>query len=470
MDSAIVDSGSFRDPAGHVYIRNEKIYRTVNKCAVDDFDFVESSGICERLVSKKWLIKSRKVNAVALGFTSPQAQYVLEHPAIKFVSYPYEWSFCALKSAALLHLDIHLMALNHGVTLSDASAFNIQFNGSEPIFIDRLSLVRYQEGAFWSGHRQFCEQFLNPLLLRSLFGICHNAWFRGSPEGVSTADIKRLLRIRHLFSWNILAHVVLHDLLQHGAAEKSISKDVFTSTRFPKACFIKLLSNLRKWIQQLEPKSQAKSLWHDYAHTNSYTTSEREQKQAFISEFSQAVGPDLLLDIGCNCGDYSQVALNAGAKYAVGIDFDQDALDLGISRAKTLKLPLQFLYQNTTNPSPAQGWQEQERKGFMQRSTANASLALAVIHHMVIARNIPVEQFVDWLMALAPAGVLEFVPKSDPMVQQLLKYRQDIFPGYTQSNIIQLVERRAHIVKTKKISDSGRILIWFDRLNRQSML
>ena len=77
--------------------------------------------------------------------------------------------------------------------LSDATAYNIQFIGTRPLFIDVLSFVRYREGQVWKGHKQFCEQFLNPLLLHAYFGISHNAWFRGALEGVAVDDLAALL-------------------------------------------------------------------------------------------------------------------------------------------------------------------------------------------------------------------------------------------------------------------------------------
>ena len=49
--------------------------------------------------------------------------------------------------------------------LLDASAYNIQFINSRPIFIDILSIDKYEEGDFWKGHSQFLEHFLNPLFL-----------------------------------------------------------------------------------------------------------------------------------------------------------------------------------------------------------------------------------------------------------------------------------------------------------------
>jgi len=111
------------------------------------------------------------------------------------------------KAAALFHLDFHLEALEYGIALSDASAYNIQFIGARPIFIDTLSLRRYRPGELWAGHRQFCEQFLNPLLLRALVGVSHNAWYRGTQEGIPTSDLRRLLRSRHKLSRNVLTQV-----------------------------------------------------------------------------------------------------------------------------------------------------------------------------------------------------------------------------------------------------------------------
>ncbi len=181
-----IDPASFRDPSGNVFLIDEKVFRTVNAPAIDDFEYVESTELMSRLVEKGWCVESKVVDPKSLNGFAGNTKYVLQHSKIPFISYPYEWPFAALKAAALLHLDIHLLALSHGVTLSDASAYNVQFIGASPIFIDRLSFVRYHDGDLWVGHRQFCEQFLNPLLLRALLGIPHNAWYRGRLEGIAT--------------------------------------------------------------------------------------------------------------------------------------------------------------------------------------------------------------------------------------------------------------------------------------------
>lgn len=136
------------------------------------------------------------------------------------------------------------------------------------------------------------------------------------------------------------------------------------------------------------------------------------------------------LDIGCNTGDYALAALQAGAKYVVGFDSDQRALELAFARASGQQLNFQPLYLDLANPTPSQGWAQRERYGLQERAAADGILALALIHHLCIARNVPLARFVQWIVGMAHKGVVEFVPKEDPMVRQLIQLREDIFEDY----------------------------------------
>ena len=92
----------------------------------------------------------------------------LRHEAVPFISYPYEWTFGTLEDAALLHLDLMLAALPAGLILKDASAYNVQWRGAEPVFIDIPSFETLPDGEPWIGYRQFCELFLYPLSCRPI--------------------------------------------------------------------------------------------------------------------------------------------------------------------------------------------------------------------------------------------------------------------------------------------------------------
>ena len=69
----------------------------------------------------------------------------------------------------------------------------------------------------------------------------------------------------------------------------------------------------------------------------------------------------------------------------------------------------------------------------------------------------------DWLMNLAPTGVIEFPSKSDPMVQQLLRHRPDIFPDYTEEAFLHHVEARGRIVRQTRLAETGRLILAYDR-------
>ncbi len=462
-------AGSFRDPSGHVYQGDGRIFRTVNSCFASDFEYVRSSGILEKLTNAGLLLPVTVVpegTDLVVGMDA-ETKYILETPKLPFISYPYEWPFSALKAAALLHLKIHLSALEEGVTLSDASAYNIQFQGPRPIFIDHLSFCPYQKGEVWFGHRQFCEQFLNPLLLQSYFGLSHNAWYRGTQEGIPTNEINRLLRWRHLMNLNVCMHIVMQSFLQKTVQDSvsGIQKEELRNTSFPLASFQRMLQRLYVWIAKLQPQGIRKTVWQDYGKTHNYSQKEMSLKKQFVKNFANRIQPKLLWDLGCNSGDYSKVALQEGAESVVGFDADAGALEAAFERACAEGLALQPVYLDMTNPAPNQGWRERERSGFQARASANGVLALACIHHLAISRNIPFDELLEWIVGLAPHGIIEFVPKNDPMVQQLLRLRKDIFPNYSEAVFLKTISQKAKIVHSQCVSESGRLLIEYERVS-----
>jgi ribosomal protein L11 methylase PrmA len=236
-----------------------------------------------------------------------------------------------------------------------------------------------------------------------------------------------------------------------------------TKRHFPITAFNRILSGLYKWIAKLQPADTGRTTWRDYAKQHSYTDEEVRRKEAFVHAFAAANNPNVILDIGCNTGNYSKIALDSGVNTAIGFDFDQGAVELAFSRAQAENLNFLPLILDASNPSPSQGWAETERPGLKGRANADGLLALAIVHHLAIGKNVPLDQVVDWIISLAPKGVIEFVPKQDAMVQELLRLREDVFFDYSEEQFLRHVSNRARLVRQDKVSRSGRLLVWYER-------
>ncbi|MCY4012705.1 MAG: class I SAM-dependent methyltransferase [Gammaproteobacteria bacterium] len=426
---------------------------------------MNGSEVFQRLVQRGAVLGADEVDPGVLGGDAPTGGLVLEHPRIPFWSYPYEWSFGALKAAALAHLDLQIELLDHRIALSDGSAYNVQFLGTRPVFVDVLSLRRYRANEHWAGYRQFCQQFLYPLLLRSKFGVPFQDWFRGRPEGIAVEEVAHLARWHHLLSLGMLLHVIAPGRLQAHAGGWVETRATRAQARgLPMSRYRSLLLQLRDWIAVLRPRAQGPSTWQDYAWGATYDRAEAAAKRALVECFARSVRPALLLDLGCNTGEYAGLALRAGAQKVVGLENDHGALERAFAHAHRATLDLLPLYQDCTDPSPGQGWNGREHRGLVERcADVEAVMALAFVHHVVLGRNIPLADVVRWITSLAPCGLIEFVPKDDRAVQRMLSLRDDAFPGYSFDAFLAALHRHARVVAQRTVSQSGREIVWFVR-------
>jgi len=214
----IYEHGSFRDPAGKIYYKDNKVFRKLTQIGKKRFLELRDKEIISKSIEKGFLIETKEIQ-------NESNELALEHEKIPYISYPYEWSFSQLKDAAIFHLDFHLFLLENDATLIDASAYNIQFIGSKLKFIDVLSIQKYEEGEYWVGNKQFCENFLNPLILKSKKGIKFNNWFKGNLEGIETGELNSILTIFDKFSYNIFVYVyLLNKFEEKYKSQKSLKK------------------------------------------------------------------------------------------------------------------------------------------------------------------------------------------------------------------------------------------------------
>lgn len=452
-------SASFRDPSGFLYTSGNGLYRQVNQVYQPDYDLLMQSGLYQKLVDAGLLIPHQEVN---IPPAQPELAYKIIQPErVGFISYPYEWSFSQLKDAALTTLKIQRLALQNGMSLKDSSAYNIQFHHGRPLLIDTLSFERYQEGRPWDAYRQFCQHFLAPLSLMAYRDVRLSQLLRVYIDGLPLDLASRLLPGKTRFVFPLLLHIHLHASSQQRYASQT--KVDTSRQQFTRVAMLGLIDSLESGINNLRWQP-AGTEWGDYYDDTNYTSQGLEHKKQLVAQFLEQIQPRNVWDLGANTAMFSRLASERGIP-TLAFDIDPAAVEKAYreTRAHNEKNLLPLLL-DLTNPSPGLGWCHRERMSLLERAPAHTILALALIHHLAIANNLPLDRLADFFSQAGEWLIIEFVPKSDSQVQRLLATRKDIFNAYTfegfeqvfaqyftihRKEIIQGSERRLYLMQAK---------------------
>ncbi len=453
-------SSSFRDPSGFVFSHGGVVYRQINTGYSEKFEQFINSGLYEKLTGKGMLIAHTEIPESEVPH-SPDCYKILRPQQIPFISYPYEWSFSQLKAAAILTLRAHNEALKHDFVLKDASAFNIQFLNNKPTFIDTLSFEPYRDGTPWVAYKQFCQHFLAPLALMAHVDVQLSKLLVTHIDGIPLELASKLLPLRTRANYSLATHVHLHAKMQQGHADDAAKgkADKAKNTRLSKQGMLALAESLATAVQKLEwqpPKTE----WGDYYANTNYSDHASEHKRELVDQFLTQIPEPLTViqDFGANTGEFSKIAAKHAA-LVVSQDIDPVAVEANFrqccNHGPDNILPL---LQDFSAPSPAIGWGNAERDSFFQRSRGDALLALALIHHLAISNNVPLERIAELFRSLGRWLIIEFVPKSDSQVIRLLTTREDIFPHYTFEGFEASFSTRFDIVDKSPVPDSERVL------------
>ena len=482
--AATRESASFRDPSGFIFYRDGIPYRQVSARFAGEWDAFLSSGLYDRLAADGLLLPHEEVPPDQA--LTPDAHAVIKPKAVEFISYPYEWSFGQLKDAALLTLRAQALAVERGFTLRDASAFNVQFVEGAPILIDSLSFEPAEAGRPWDAYRQFCQHFLAPLALIAYRDPRLALLLREFVDGIPLDLAAGLLPIRTRLNLGIASHIHLHaraqarsreaaprvrPLAEHANDDASPAAHAGRAgtgvtgrggQRIGQTGRLAILDSLRSTIEKLDWDPQG-TTWSGYTRVTSYSETAAASKLAIVERFLRESSGRWVWDLGANTGEFSRLAARLG-RSALALDGDAAAVEQAYRQAKRdgekAVLPLVV---DLSSPSPALGWALRERRSILERANADVVVALALVHHLAIGNNVPLEAIAEFFAALGPELIVEFVPKEDPMVAGMLAHRRDVFVDYTIDGFRAAFVPSFTIANEARVGDSARTLFLMRR-------
>jgi len=389
-DASHVHPASFRDPCAFVFSCGGSLYRQINESGRRDYEQLMRSGLYEKLTVAGDLVRhDETANALS---PDGRAFKVIQPERIQFISYPYEWCFSQLKHAALLTLRLQRLAMAHGMTLKDATPYNVAFSGGRPVWIDTTSFSIAQPDQPWIVYRQFCEMLLAPLALVSLVDVRLLELMRTNLDGIPLDLTSTLLPARSRLRAGLLMHIHLHAAAQRPKKARAVGKP--SNGKLSKNALVGLIDSLDSTVRRLEWHTPETTWSNYYEHTN-YKTEAFVIKRDLVERWIERISPASVWDLGANDGTFSRLASSRGIA-TVAFDVDPVAVEKNYLAHlnDSCMLPLRL---DLTNPSSRQGWANAEREALSDRGPADLALMLAVIHHLAIGHNVPLARVAAFL-------------------------------------------------------------------------
>ncbi len=458
---------SYNDEAGQVFSYKGHLYRGIFTSYVPKIQGFIASQLYEQLVSQGLLVPHSIVLPTENLFgelqeaTQHQFALFLAPSYLPFISYPSEWSFSMLKKAALLTLEVQNLALSQGFVLKDAKADNVQFNNLQPVFIDILSFEPYQEGTAWQAYRQYCQHFLTPLALMAYGTIEFHKIQQIYTDGIPLELATKFLSWKTLFFGGIFQHLTLHSWLSKPSTEKKIKKAPTTHKNFTIHFIQNLTNSLQSTIQGLRYQTQTR--WSSY-YAQDVAGDYREAKQKIVKQFLQMTSSQIIWDLGANTGVFSGLAWDTGAT-VYAFDADQDSIEqlfLGL-QGKNIKGGVGVIDLN--NPTPMRGFALQQYRSWLDRCPKpDTILALALVHHLRMTYNIPLQQIAHFFATYTNFLIIEFIPKNDEKVQLLLQNKIDVYHDYSLENFKKIFGAFFNVVEEVGMENNDRRIFLMKRL------
>ncbi|MBK22834.1 MAG: hypothetical protein CME70_02420 [Halobacteriovorax sp.] len=442
------DEGSFKDPSGRVFYLDGEVYRSADSETIKTLKEFFVSNSFEKI--KSYLIETKFVS-------NPEGDgEVLWHKKVSHFSYCYEWTPEQLKDAALATIEIQLALLEDGYTLKDATPFNICFISGQPKFIDLPSICKMEEGSAWSAFTEYLENFVYPLMAFEYLKIPVNKFTMSEMGKINMEEASALFQKFSFLKPGVLKYIRIPNYFRNKAQKDETVNTVDKQTKVPKSVIVNNCRGLKDFVSGLKLNFNS-THWVSYKETRTYSSDDKNQKAEFIRGYLKDANFKTGLDIGANTGEYSKL-LSEFCKDVVAVEYDQQCCDRIYQMTKEEKLPILPIQMNFSSPTPAMGWANVERKSFMERfESSDIVLALAVIHHLRITNNVPLDLVIKSFARLGKRMVIEWVPETDVMVKKLLERRENTYTDYTEEGFQNALKTYFKIEEVVELSQGRKL-------------
>lgn len=450
---------TFRDPQGRLYRDGVRLLRQVDApFASEKLTWLKASR------AQEWMRQGRLV-ATRVLCDQPGEAALLEHEAVFFSSYPWEWTPGQWRCAAELSLDLCEEAVEDGYVLKDATPWNVLFEGSRSVFVDHLSFDRRDPGSpLWMAYGQFARTFLLPLAAHAYLGWPLSA-SQIRRDGYEPSDLAPWLSFSHRWRDPLRSLVGLPLLLERMASPRWSSRPRPLPEDVSGRVLRHTLAATRRRLWAI-PMPTRHTRWERYPQSAThYTESDHQAKQAFVERCLSEARPEHVLDVGANTGVYSRLAARLGAR-VVAWDTDVGAAERNWQQAHREGLPILPLVVDFARPTPATGWELSESQSLCERANGkfDAVLMLGIVHHLMIADQIPLPAVLGQLAAFSRRwALIEWVPREDARFVDLCRGRTELFAHLSREYFLHCLGEYFAVREQLHLTN-GRDLFWVEKV------
>jgi ribosomal protein L11 methylase PrmA len=447
---------SFRDPSGYMFHDGPVLRRAVNPIYFPQYQKLKESGFFTTLIDKGLLIAHEETSV-------RKDQIIITPEKIPFITNPYEWSFEQFKHAALHTLKLQKYALSKGFILKDASAYNVTFHKGKPIFIDTLSFDFYEEGTPWRAYKQFITHFFGPLVLAKYHGTEIFKMMQTHIDGIPVKLIAAMLPQKTKLSSTLFTNI--HLLAKMESKHKEDYKAETKIAKLSRKAQNNILDSLFNYIKNL--KLNEATEWGDYYTKTNYEAAAFDAKKELIKDWTAALNPQRLIDIGGNDGTFARTVLDK-VPHVIVTDIDSNSVDHNYRQVqKNKEINMLPFVCDMLQPAPGIGFNNTERASLIERLEdyePDLTLALALIHHITLSGNVPFVKSAEFFAKFSKNLIIEFPKRDDSWAESLLVRKREFinhFDFYNEAGFEAGFKQYFTLEKKETVAGTKRILYLF---------